>query len=74
VMIESELVSRQTPVVRSKWSSPLSHSTQEMSRPSATTQSSSAYIFHQYGTDVTEQTLPFIFNGNKLSSISVQFG
>ncbi|CAP96338.1 hypothetical protein E8E15_003969 [Penicillium rubens] len=41
---------------------------------SATTQSSSAYIFHQYGTDVTEQTLPFIFNGNKLSSISDSTG
>lgn len=41
---------------------------------SATTQSSSAYIFHQYGTDVTAQTLPFIFNGNTLSSISDSAG
>jgi endoglucanase len=37
---------------------------------SATTQSSSAYIFHQYGTAVAAYTLPFIFNGNTLSSIS----
>ncbi|KAJ5181365.1 Immunoglobulin E-set [Penicillium cf. griseofulvum] len=41
---------------------------------SATTQSSSAYIFHQYGTAVTAQTLPFIFNGNTLSSISDSTG
>ena len=41
---------------------------------SATTQSSSAYIFHQYGTTVTAQTLPFIFNGNTLSSISDSTG
>ncbi|KAJ5803725.1 uncharacterized protein N7518_000028 [Penicillium psychrosexuale] len=41
---------------------------------SATTQSSSAYIFHQYGTVVTAQTLPFIFNGNTLSSISDSTG
>lgn len=41
---------------------------------SATTQSSSAYIFHRYGTDVTAQTLPFIFNGNTLSSISDSTG
>lgn len=36
---------------------------------SATTQWSSAYIFHQYGTGVTAQSLPFIFNGNTLLSI-----
>ncbi|CAG8405872.1 unnamed protein product [Penicillium salamii] len=41
---------------------------------SLTTQSSSAYIFHQYGTAVTAQTLPFIFNGNTLSSISDSTG
>lgn len=41
---------------------------------SATTQSSSAYIFHRYGTAVTAQTLPFIFNGNTLSSISDSTG
>ncbi|KXG51480.1 Immunoglobulin E-set [Penicillium griseofulvum] len=41
---------------------------------STTTQSSSAYIFHQYGTAVTAQTLPFIFNGNTLSSISDSTG
>ncbi|CAG8247180.1 unnamed protein product [Penicillium olsonii] len=41
---------------------------------SATTQSSSAYIFHQYGTAVTAQTLSFIFNGNTLSSISDSTG
>ncbi|KAJ5146562.1 uncharacterized protein N7515_001126 [Penicillium bovifimosum] len=41
---------------------------------SATTQSSSAYIFHQYGTDVTEQSLPFVFNSNTLSSISDSTG
>ncbi|KAJ5957986.1 Immunoglobulin E-set [Penicillium vulpinum] len=40
----------------------------------ATTQSSSAYIFHQYGTAVTAQTLPFLFNGNTLSSISDSTG
>ncbi|KAJ5941726.1 Immunoglobulin E-set [Penicillium verrucosum] len=41
---------------------------------SATIQSSSAYIFHQYGTAVTAQTLPFIFNGNTLSAISDSTG
>ncbi|KAJ5318161.1 hypothetical protein PENANT_c052G06349 [Penicillium antarcticum] len=41
---------------------------------SATTQSSSAYIFHQYGTAVAAYTLPFIFNGNTLSSISDSTG
>lgn len=37
---------------------------------SATSQWSSAYIFHQVGTPVTSQSLPFIFNGNTLSSIT----
>lgn len=41
---------------------------------SASTQWSSAYIFHKYGTDVTAQSLPFIFNGNTLSSISDSSG
>ncbi|KAL4892059.1 glycoside hydrolase superfamily [Aspergillus ambiguus] len=35
----------------------------------ASSQWSSAYIFHQYGTPVSSQTLPFLFNGNKLVSI-----
>lgn len=37
---------------------------------SAASQWSSAYIFHQAGTPVTSQDLPFIFNGNTLSSIT----
>ena len=41
---------------------------------SATTQWSSAYVFHEYGTQVVAQTLPFIFNGNSLSSISDSTG
>ncbi|KAJ5981032.1 Immunoglobulin E-set [Penicillium waksmanii] len=41
---------------------------------SATSQSSSAYIFHEYGTEVTQQSLPFIFNGNTLSSITDSVG
>lgn len=41
---------------------------------SATSQSSSAYIFHEYGTEVTQQSLPFIFNGNTLSSITDSAG
>lgn len=41
---------------------------------SATSQWSSAYIFHQYGTDVVAQSLPFIFNGNTLTSISDSTG
>ncbi|KAJ5768870.1 Immunoglobulin E-set, partial [Penicillium odoratum] len=40
----------------------------------ATTQWSSAYIFHEYGTSVVAQSLPFIFNGNTLSSISDSTG
>lgn len=41
---------------------------------SATSQWSSAYIFHQYGTSVVAQSLPFIFNGNTLTSISDSTG
>ena len=41
---------------------------------SASTQSSSAYIFHQYGTELTAQTLSFILNGNTVSSISDSTG
>ncbi|KAF9884928.1 hypothetical protein FE257_000919 [Aspergillus nanangensis] len=40
----------------------------------ATTQSSSAYIFHKYGTQVSSQTLPFIFDDNTLSSIQSSNG
>lgn len=45
-MMESELGSRQAPVVRSKWSNPLSHSTQEMSRLAAVLIKKSTY-FHR---------------------------
>ncbi|KAH8651271.1 glycoside hydrolase superfamily [Xylariales sp. PMI_506] len=41
---------------------------------SATIQNSSAYIFHQYGTPVVDQTLPFLLNGNSLESISTTIG
>lgn len=41
---------------------------------SATTQFTSADIFHQYGTNVTSQTLPYIFNGNTLEGISSATG
>ncbi|KAF7718212.1 Endo-1,4-beta-D-glucanase [Penicillium ucsense] len=41
---------------------------------SATSQFSSAFIYHQYGTPVTAQSLPFIFNGNTLTSISDSTG
>lgn len=41
---------------------------------SATSQWSSAYIFHQYGTSVTAQSLPVIFNGNTLTSIKDSSG
>ncbi|KAK0661371.1 Endoglucanase B [Lasiodiplodia hormozganensis] len=37
----------------------------------ATSQFTSAYIWHQAGTPVTAQSLPFLFNGNTLSSVSV---
>ena len=36
----------------------------------ATSQWTSAYIFHQVGTAVTDQTLPFLLNRNTLKSIS----
>ena len=36
----------------------------------ATRQRTGAYIFHQVGTAVTDQTLPFLLNGNTLKSIS----
>lgn len=42
--------------------------------PSATTQWSSAYIFHKYGDPVSDQSLPFLFNGNSVSSISASDG
>ena len=38
---------------------------------SATSQKSSAYIYHKKNTTVTDQTLPFLFNGNTLQKISV---
>ncbi|KAJ6107107.1 Immunoglobulin E-set [Penicillium sp. IBT 18751x] len=41
---------------------------------SATSQFSSAYLFHEYGTQIVAQSLPFIFNGNTLSSISDSTG
>ncbi|KAL4951282.1 glycoside hydrolase superfamily [Aspergillus filifer] len=37
---------------------------------SATEQWSSAYIFHKAGNEATEQTLPYLFNGNTLTSIT----
>ncbi|KAJ4286290.1 hypothetical protein N0V90_013324 [Kalmusia sp. IMI 367209] len=36
---------------------------------SATTQSSSAYVYHKAGAAVTDATVPYLFNGNTLSSI-----
>ncbi|KAF7588893.1 hypothetical protein BBP40_005043 [Aspergillus hancockii] len=36
----------------------------------ATSQWTSAYIFHKVGAKVTAQTLPFLFNGNTLASIT----
>ncbi|KAL4904381.1 hypothetical protein BDW74DRAFT_178963 [Aspergillus multicolor] len=41
---------------------------------SATEQESSAYIFHHVGTDVTSQSLPYLFNGNSLVSITESDG
>ncbi|KAJ8116102.1 hypothetical protein OPT61_g2401 [Boeremia exigua] len=38
---------------------------------SVTSQKSSAYIYHKKNSTVTDQTLPFIFNGNQLQKISV---
>ncbi|KAL4805017.1 glycoside hydrolase superfamily [Aspergillus unguis] len=40
----------------------------------ASEQFSSAYIFHQGGAKVTEQTLPYLFNGNTLLSITDSTG
>ncbi|KAE8354583.1 glycoside hydrolase superfamily [Aspergillus coremiiformis] len=40
----------------------------------ASSQWSSAYIFHKVGTQVTDQTLPFLFNGNTLVSIKDSTG
>ncbi|KAH7078428.1 glycoside hydrolase superfamily [Paraphoma chrysanthemicola] len=39
----------------------------ESTTDGATTQQSSAYVYHKKGTNVTDVTLPFKFNGNKLS-------
>ncbi|GAB7350615.1 hypothetical protein MBLNU459_g1181t1 [Dothideomycetes sp. NU459] len=41
---------------------------------SATTQFTSADIFHQYGTNVTSQTIPYLLNGNTLTAISSSTG
>ncbi|KAL3490957.1 glycoside hydrolase superfamily [Aspergillus germanicus] len=41
---------------------------------SATEQSSSAYIFHRANTQVAAQTLPYLFNGNNLVSITDSAG
>jgi endoglucanase len=41
---------------------------------SATEQFSSAYIYHQVGTNVTSQSLPYLFNGNSLVSITESDG
>ena len=41
---------------------------------SATTQFTSADIFHRSGTNVTDQILPYLFNGNTLTSISSPSG
>ncbi|KAL2865042.1 putative extracellular endoglucanase [Aspergillus lucknowensis] len=40
----------------------------------AAEQFSSAYIFHRAGTQVTSQTLPYLFNGNTLASITDSAG
>ncbi|KAF3057393.1 Endoglucanase B [Daldinia childiae] len=41
---------------------------------SAKEQSSSAYIFHKAGEDVTDQTVKFILNGNNIKSIQTSDG
>ncbi|KAI0127325.1 putative cellulase [Xylariales sp. AK1849] len=41
---------------------------------SATEQSSSAYIFHKVGDDVTDQTLSFVLNGNTIESVQATDG
>ncbi|KAK3366779.1 carbohydrate binding domain X2-domain-containing protein [Lasiosphaeria ovina] len=38
---------------------------------STTSQTSSAYIFNKVGSDVTNQTLPFMLNGNSFKSLSM---
>lgn len=38
---------------------------------SATSQTSSAYIFHRVGENVTDQQVPFLLNGNTFRSLSV---
>ncbi|TKX19731.1 cellulase-like protein 7 [Elsinoe australis] len=40
----------------------------------ATTQQSSAYVFHKLGDAVTDQALPFLFNGNTLTGIKSSSG
>ncbi|KAH6651509.1 glycoside hydrolase superfamily [Truncatella angustata] len=39
--------------------------------PSATTQQSSAFIFNQVGSSVGDQSLPFLLNGNTVTSITI---
>lgn len=39
--------------------------------PGALSQDTSAYIFHRVGDNVTDQTLPFLLNGNKFHSLTV---
>jgi endoglucanase len=41
---------------------------------SATSQSSSAYIFHKVGDQVTDQTVTFLLNGNTVKSIKATDG
>ncbi|KAK6212431.1 hypothetical protein LQW54_005205 [Pestalotiopsis sp. IQ-011] len=41
---------------------------------SATEQSSSAYIFHKVGDEVTDQTVTFLLNGNTVKSIAASDG
>jgi endoglucanase len=41
---------------------------------SATSQNTSAFLFHQYGTDVADTTLSFLLNGNSLQSIASSSG
>ncbi|KAM3087110.1 hypothetical protein ACMFMG_001218 [Clarireedia jacksonii] len=40
----------------------------------ATSWNSSAYLFHQYNTPVTAQSVPYVLNGNTLSSIKTSSG
>jgi len=41
---------------------------------SATSQNTSAYLFHKLGTSVTAQSIPYLLNGNTLSSIKNSAG